>query len=98
MKNTNKPGIGNKATKKEKYISSPDKLWELFKSYEAKTKQSPFLEHDFVGKDGESVYRERQRCLTMEGFELYIFEAAIINDLGDYFSNKDKRYTEYATI
>ena len=34
----------------------------------------------------------------MEGFENYCFEKKIINDLGDYFSNKDERYNEFATI
>ena len=73
-------------------------MWELFEAYKKETKSNPFLEHDFVGKDGDPVYREKQRCLTLEGFELYCMEQGVINDLGDYFSNKNNRYDEFATI
>lgn len=73
-------------------------MWELFEDYKKKAKESPFLEHDFVGKDGDSVFRKKERCLTLEGFENYCFEVDAINDLGDYFSNKDSRYDNYAAI
>lgn len=36
--------------------------------------------------------------MTVDSFEDYLFELGIINDLGDYFSNKDGRYVEYTTI
>lgn len=44
------------------------------------------------------VYLPKQRPLTMEGFENYCFDNGIINDLGDYFSNKDGKYSDYSTI
>ena len=44
------------------------------------------------------VKRKKEVPLTVDSFEDYLFELGIINDLGDYFSNKDERYTEYATI
>jgi len=53
---------------------------------------------DFVGKDGDEVNRKRERPLTLDGFEDWLFEYGIINDLGDYISNKDDRYADYATI
>lgn len=81
-----------------KYIESPEKMWELFCAYRESAKSKPILVQDFVGKDGQEVKRERERPLTLEGFENYCFENKIINDLGDYFSNNDKRYTEFATI
>jgi hypothetical protein len=34
----------------------------------------------------------------MEGFEVYCFDNGIINDLSDYFGNKDGRYSSYADI
>ncbi len=83
---------------KPKYIETPEKLWELFKAYEEKTKSNPIKVQDYVGKDGLEVERERERPLTVDGFEDYLFEEGIINDLGDYFSNKDGRYKEYTTI
>jgi hypothetical protein len=81
-----------------KKIESPDKLWEYFLSYKKEVKDIPFLVKDWVGKDAEQVYREKEKPLTMEGFECWLFEQKIINDLGDYLKNKEERYTEYAPI
>jgi len=81
-----------------KNIESPDKLWEYFLSYKKEVKGVPFLVKDWVGKDAEQVYREKEKPLTMEGFECWLFEQKIINDLGDYLKNKEERYTEYAPI
>lgn len=81
-----------------KNIENPAHMWELFEAYKKQAKGSPFKQHDFVGKDGDSVYREKERCLTMEGFENYCADMDVIQDLGDYFSNKDGRYEEFTTI
>ena len=81
-----------------KLIESPEKMWELFVAYKESAKGKPILVQDFVGKDGMEVRRERERPLTIEGFENYCFENEIINDLGDYFSNKDGKYSEFSTI
>jgi hypothetical protein len=83
---------------KKKYIETPEKMWELFEEYRTATKRNPFLLHDFVGKDGESVRRERERCLTMEGFEEYVAEKGLNQELSHYFSNKEERYKEYVAI
>jgi hypothetical protein len=83
---------------KHKYIESPEKMWELFEAYRNEVKGAPKLSHDFVGKDGMSVYREKEVPLTLEGFEDYCFTNNIINDLGDYFSNKNNEYSDYSTI
>lgn len=81
---------------KPKYIESPGQLWQIFQDYKNKTKISPFLQHDFVGKDGESVYRKKERCLTMDGFECYCLENE--SDVHHYFDNTDNRYEDYRTI
>lgn len=83
---------------RDKNIESPELLWELFKAYEKKAKSEPIKVQDYVGKDGLEVQRERERPLTIEGFEDYLFEEEVINDLGDYLSNKEGRYTEFAAI
>lgn len=44
------------------------------------------------------VLLPHKRPLTLEGFENWCADNDIINDLGDYFKNKDQRYTEYAPI
>lgn len=81
-----------------KSIKSPEYLWELFKEYELDVESRPFLVQDFVGKDGNEVQRKRQRCLSVEGFEDFLFEKGIINDLGDYMSNKEGRYSDFIDI
>jgi hypothetical protein len=83
---------------KRKYIETPEKLWEYFQEYKKETKSKPFLIKDWVGKDAFNVQREKERPLTIEGLECWLFEKEIIGDLGDYFSNKNEKYTEYSTI
>jgi hypothetical protein len=53
---------------------------------------------EYVGKDGNLVKTPLETPITFEGFECYLQDQGIINDLGDYSSNKDGRYSEYATI
>ena len=79
-------------------INSPEHLWELFQAYKKHTKENPFIVKDFVGKDAEMVYREKERPLTIEGFECWLADKDIIADLSHYFSNYENRYTEYLAI
>lgn len=85
---------------KTKYISTPEKMWELFKGYKKETKENPIIVKDWVGKDAYQVERERERPLTMVGFECYVMEHTPITnpDLTRYFSNQDNAYDEYLTI
>jgi hypothetical protein len=81
-----------------KNIETPEKLWEIFLAYKKYTKDNPIKVQDYVGKDGNDVLREKERPLTIEGFECYCFENAIIGDLSHYFANTDNRYSDYVTI
>lgn len=83
---------------KPKYIESPERLWELFTQYVDHERKSPLFKREYVGKDGNEVDTPLQVPITFEGFECYLWDLGIINDLGDYASNKDGRYTNYATI
>ena len=83
---------------KKKYIETPEMMRELFEEYKNAVKSNPFLVHDFVGKDGKPVYREKERCLTMEGFEDYVADKGLNQELSHYFSNKDGRYSDYVAI
>jgi len=84
---------------KHKYIESPEKMWELFEGYKKDSKENPLLEHDFVGKDGDSVYRKKERCLSMEGFECYVLDHTELTypDLTNYFEGKDS-YKDFLPI
>jgi len=81
-----------------KYIETPEKLWEHFENYKNETKSNPIKKHVFVGKDGNADYELIERPLTVDGFEVWCFKNAIINDLSHYFANTDNRYSDYVTI
>jgi hypothetical protein len=83
---------------KNKYIESPEKMWELFEAYRKEVKSNPRHITDFYGKDGEERIKPLERPLTLEGFENYVSDLDIISDLSQYFANTEQRYTEYQTI
>ena len=85
---------------KPKYIQTPDKLWELFLAYKKEVKSNPVIIKDWVGKDAEEVYREREKPLTMVGFECFVLDHTKITypDLTHYFENKDNRYSDFVPI
>ena len=79
-------------------METPEKLWQLFTEYKTFVKANPFKVKDWVGKDAELVNREKEKPLTIEGFECYLYDNDIIGDLSNYFANSDNRYSEYSTI
>ena len=81
-----------------KYIETPERLWELFLAYKQEVKSKPILVQDYVGKDAEMVYREKEKPLTIEGFECWCYDNDIINDLSNYFANSNNAYSDYSTI
>jgi hypothetical protein len=81
-----------------KYIETPEKMWEYFEAYRAGVKSNPRLKTVFPGKDAIPQYEPLERPLTLEGFENWCADADIIEDLGAYFTNRDKRYGDYVTI
>ena len=85
---------------KNKYIESPEKFWELFVEYKEHTKKKSNLrtKREYVGKFGEEKDTPLETPLTIEGFENYVADKGIINDLGDYFANTNNNYKEYSTI
>lgn len=85
---------------KPKYIESPERMWELFEAYKKATKEAPFLVKDWVGKDGFEVEREKERALTMEGFECFVMDNTNVTypDLTEYFEGKNESYKAYFPI
>lgn len=83
-----------------KLIESPEKMWQLFVAYKESAKSKPILVQDFVGKDGQEVRRERERPLTMEGFECFVMDNTEINypDLCHYFSGTDESYKDFFAV
>lgn len=81
-----------------KNIETPEIMWDHFSKYAAKTKSSPILVHDFVGKDGDPVRREKERPLTYEGFCNYLEDNNIISTPEHYFINYEGRYSEFVSV
>ena len=73
-------------------------MWEHFLQYKDSVKSNPIIVKDWVGKDAMDVYREKERPLTIDGFECWCYDNDIISDLSQYFANTENRYTEYQTI
>lgn len=81
---------------KHKYIETPEKIWELFLEYRKDVKDNPKRVQDYVGKDAEMVFREKERPLTDKGF--YNFCRRNVGCAKQYFDNQDNLYNEYITI
>lgn len=82
-----------------KMIDSPELLLELFNKYKLWRDKNPIMVHDFIGKEGRSDYREKQRPLTMEGFEDFVAEQPNMPlALEQYFSNREGRYDNFVAI
>lgn len=83
-----------------KYIESPQKFWELFLAYKKEVKSNPVIVKDWVGKDAETVYREKEKPLTMVGFECFVLDHTEITypDLTVYFEGKVESYKDYFPI
>lgn len=73
-------------------------MWEYFIAYKQSVKSNPIIVKDWVGKDAMDVFREKERPLTIDGFECWCADNDIISDLSQYFANTEQRYTEYQTI
>jgi hypothetical protein len=82
---------------KHKYIETPEILLQYWEEYVKETKSKPIIVKDWVGKDAIDVYREKERPLTQQGFEVWMFKKHKIT-VGQYFDNKDKAYNEYVAI
>lgn len=79
-------------------IESPEHLIELFEEYKEHTKSNPFRVVDYVGKNAELVYREKERPLTMEGFNVYVYKKGIKGGLVHYFANTNGRYKRFLSV
>lgn len=81
-----------------KAIPNAKRFEELFEEYRKDTKTNPIKKMVFVGRDGDQRMEHRERPLTMEGFENYLYKRGIISDLSDYFENKEGRYSAFVHI
>jgi len=81
-----------------KSIETPEIMWQLFVQYVKDTKSKPLIVKDWVGGIAKEVYREKERPLTLEGFEIYVMDKLEMSDLDQYFANREGRYTNYVSV
>jgi hypothetical protein len=81
---------------KKKYIETPEKMWDLFVSYRDWCKANPRYQYSLSNKTGEATAIPLERPLTQVGFRSYAADNGCT--VTDYFSNKEDRYSDYATI
>ena len=61
----------------EKSFETPQDLWDAFVKYAEEVKANPRLKTVFVGKDGEQKLEPLQRPLTMEGFQVFLWDKGL---------------------
>jgi hypothetical protein len=82
-----------------KAIGKPEDLLQYFEDYRKWVKANPFVVEDWVGGVGKKVVRKKEKPLTMEGFENYVFRTTkTIATLDHYFSNREGRYSDFVAV
>lgn len=81
-----------------KNIESPEQLWSFFEAYVKSEANNPMFKTEYVGKDGREVKTALNVPITFDGFECYLEDQGIINDLGHYSQNHEGRYTDFVPI
>lgn len=79
-------------------LFTPESLLQTFYEYVEHTNNSPFLVHEFVGKDGMSVMKAKQRPISVWQFENYVFEKGIAKSLDQYFTNQNGSYNDFLEV
>lgn len=82
-----------------KAIAKPEDLLQLFEDYRAWVKANPFVVEDWVGGAGKKVVRKKEKPLTFEGLENYVYRTTkSIATLDHYFSNREGRYSDFVGV
>lgn len=70
-------------------FKTPDELWQGFLSYVEHQKNNPIEKTHFVGKDGIRAVELIPRPVTYLGFEGYLAEFDLLQDLRRYEKNEE---------
>lgn len=91
-------GINDPSKTKQRYIKSPEELWDLFTDYVNDTKANPIIVKDWVGGMAKEVLREKECPLTMDGFELHVAKKDVIKTMQHIFDNVSDSYNDFISI
>jgi len=78
--------------------NTPEELWAAFLQYRAENKSNPYRVQDYVGKDGNMVYRDKERPITFRGFEGYLAENGVCHNLSQYRKGDSDHHKEFLPI
>jgi hypothetical protein len=81
-----------------KLMPPPDEVLKHFEDYRRLVKETPYMQHDFVGASAKEIERKKERPLILVGFFAYMFEKGICKNTIDYYYNKEGRYNEYVEV
>ena len=77
---------------------TPEELEAYFEQYKEWAKTNPILEQDYVGKDGQEVYRKRNRALTFDGFEIWLRKNSKIKCCQHILDNVKSAYNDFIDV
>lgn len=81
-----------------KSIESPELLWKYFEDYVMHEQNNPMYKIEYIGKEGRKERTPLETPITFEGFECYLADRGIIEDLSNYAANSHNAYEEFTTI
>ena len=82
-----------------KNIKSPEILWKHFEDYKKDCKENQKRKENFFSpKQDKEISITRERPLSWEGFECWLFDNGIVANIERYKANKDGAYEEFRNI
>lgn len=81
---------------KNKYIETPEKMYELFTEYKNEVKSNPRYIYHLAQKLGKPIPVPVEVPLTFDGFSVFCYKK--VGCVKQYFNNQDELYNEYITI
>ncbi len=80
-----------------KQINDPNEILDMFNVYFELVKSNPKKVQDYVGKDGNAVYRDKEKPLTMDGFYCWCYENGV-KSIRNYFDNRGEFYNDFIEV
>lgn len=79
-------------------ITSPEHLYELFEQYKRHVKSNPFVIKDWVGGMAKEVIREKEKPLSFDDFEVYVWSIGVAKGIDHIFCNQKGRYKRFLSV
>ena len=77
---------------------TPAELEQYFEQYKQWVEDNPIKVQDFVGKDGDEVYRKKNRPLTYDGFEVWLRHNSKIKCCQHILDNVKSAYNDFIDV